>query len=121
MDYNKKIDSLIQDNELYSVEINKSILSNKQEAFDVIKDIDSNISCDVQSHAVEDLDHELDKLKSENKDLQNGNVRLSNELKNVHEEYNCEIKNRNNLEKENIWVKDKDLFNKNENVRNNKE
>jgi len=48
-------------------------------------------------------------------------VRLSNELKNVHEEYNCEIKNRNNLEKENIWVKDKDLFYKNEKVQNNKE
>jgi len=47
MNYNKKIDSLIEDNELYSVEINKSILSNKYEAFDVIKDIDSNISCDV--------------------------------------------------------------------------
>jgi hypothetical protein len=47
MNYNKKIDSLIEDNELYSVEINKSILSNKYEAFDVLKDIDSNISCDV--------------------------------------------------------------------------
>jgi len=42
-------------------------------------------------------------------------------LKNVHEEYNCEIKNKNNLEKENIWVKDKDLFYKNEKVQNNKE
>lgn len=128
---------MISDHELYSVEINKSILSNKYEAYEVLKDIDSSISCEVYNNAVEDLDHELSIIKGINKELKNEKDKLHNMLKDVHEEYNqeinnnyghklnqgtdVEIKNLNtNIDKVNDYKKDNLSLTKNTQVRSNK-